>query len=250
LTVSRKLYYSAIIIGVLLLLLAGALALRIGSPASQSATPQRGDVVQAVNYLGEGCLRCHQSTQAYSSSLDRPITVLNLSHTHSTVLSASDTVSMQTEIDLQLAELGRRLLALPITHGPEQKRAFDTFLDTYHETRQINRATVSTSISLIERLTLMIHDLENQANPNQIRRAESLLSPPDVAALLVPPLSGTALIEVLPLQRIIPNRWTLLHESHEFVPSIDIAFAEHRRGPPADSACFASIVVGWETAVL
>ncbi len=241
--VARKLHYPAIMLGALLLLLAVVIAMRLDTTADHSLIEQRTAVVETVSHLENGCLTCHQSTVAHSLVTEVSYSIERRSFTHPETHSSS----LQAGIDSQLGNLGQRVLALPITG---QKLALGAFLTTYQQTRQVTSENVSASLSLIDSLKVMLRDLENQTNPNQIRRAESKPFQSSLsAAVVVPSGVSTALAyQVVPLGIVVLGRWMLVHDAYEFVMPREIVFAVHRRGPPSDSVLFHR--VGWETAIL
>lgn len=245
---ARKLYYPAILIGALLLLLAVIIAVHFDTTADHAFVQQKTAIVETVSHLENGCLTCHQRPQTHILPLNTTYSIERRSITH----PESHPSVLQADVDAQLVDLGARILRLPDTNRADHSRVMAAFLTVYHETRQTSVQNVSASLSLIDSLQTMLLNLERQASPNHLRSAEgrpfqSRLS----AALVMPPGSSTALIyHALPFDPIILSRWALVPDTCELVMPSKIVFAVFRRGPPSDSAVVLFSGVGWETAIL
>lgn len=227
-----------IIVG--LLLLAGLLAAHEQVTVRQRQAHHIGRVAQAVTHLDGGCFNCHSSltgalTNAYPATAIHQLDQPRYSYAATELLSG---LPSQTNIDVELVDLGEHILALDEQNNARTNDAAQAYLQLHDETRNI--ATMSdrqlqSTLQRIAGLKDMLKVLENQAspvkwNPQGVQRQTSQTN-----AIIPVPLSASADV---PRQNTLIGVYVApgctLMRPHQFRVPREVAFSVQRRGPPAD----------------
>lgn len=228
-------------LGFLLLLLAVALVVRTDSTARTARAHESLVVAQAITRLESGCVTCH-GTEVDSLAAAESALVLNPpDQVDDSGSVSSDTpyiVLLQAEVDAQLLDLGRRILALPDEPGPAQDDVVDAFRHLYDETHS---ATSDSDLRVMQRALWRLNDIdallrvvENQASRDKWQRQDNTPSNTySAAATNTPGTAPTAVYHAgtAILDGVLDSR--SVGDSYQFVVPVEIAFATHRRGPPS-----------------
>ena len=239
---AKQTHCCAFMLGFLLLLLAVALVVRTDSTASYARAQQPLYVAQAVTHLEGGCLTCHSTLVESPSVTDSAFVLHSAGQVDDTHSISSDTpyiMLLQAEVDAQLLDLGKRILALPDKGGPDQDDAVDAFRQLYDETRD----TTADSTPLVMQQTLwrlndidaLLRVVENQTNPNKWQHQDN--KPVKGYSAVATSMPGTPVSAVLRAGTLISDGaldTRTVGDSYQFAVPVEIAFATLRRGPPSE----------------
>jgi hypothetical protein len=245
----KRVHVSIFILGALLVL--AALAVRTESAGSHKATAQTARVAQAVNELEGGCLTCHsaltgaslavQPLVGHHTSLDQPVMQRD---------PIALTSSAPAPAKAQLANVGRRILALPDYNSAPRDQITRAFLRTYDNLQAASTErdpqAMQGLLHQISDLEIMLRLAENQASPYRMSR-QSVPQPRLVAAALhTAPVMPVTMTVQQPetLDAPAANGWAITDDASLLRIPQDIMFALLRHGPPADASSLDSVLSG------
>jgi hypothetical protein len=196
--------------------------------------PARLRVQAAVDTL-QPCLTCH----AWSSSLTE-YTAFPLHANSIEEQTISQDVAalppaeiLRVQVDTELLDMGRRLLAAPETEAVRYESAAAAYLRVYERTRSAqDQDTLMGALVALEQLEHLLRDLEHQSNPARLDQT----SKPGATLLTrsvqqAPPPAPSALFHRLEVGLYPPILPLCLEQDNGWLASIFV-FDAHRRGPP------------------
>lgn len=237
-TIVPKNYVCTLLIGFVIMLLAGVLIVQTDSAYTSGITHQRLHIQQAVVSLEQQCFTCHSSPAenlqliAYTIETEAPS-----AQNGDVALQISSPVDsytnpVQPTIDTQLQSLGHRLLEIPDSNNKAYAAAVSKFLQVYKQTR--NDTGPNSMWKAAEQLLVITHLLniaENQAQPLKWIKTNEALSLFESAApqnipLPAPVLSETKFVcfDTAPEPESLTSG-DCLHTSSQ------VFFVVNRRGP-------------------
>lgn len=231
-----------LITGALMLLLALVLALNIDFDVTQPQAYQiqRAHVVQAVSQLVNGCLTCHESVNANSSS-ERIYTLIErFDHNpnyQSTIVTELASISprLHNQLNTQLIETGQRILNLPDAPDQRAETVMEDYLHAYAQVSAApNEQTAQWVLWQLDEIVTLLRVLENQASPYQLSRQETQPTQFDSAALHT--LTTAPKVVVVAHCVSMKDVVQVIVTRPEYAPlamTFEVVHATHRRGPPA-----------------
>jgi hypothetical protein len=237
----------AFLFGASLVFLALVLAVRVQRMPQHSHAAQTQRVAEAVTHLQNGCLTCHQVHSLAAVAFTPALTHAFDDQTDwQTVRLAVTPIQPQARAQERLIDLGQRLLTLP-----ENAQAADAFLRTVNAVQAADGRDPVAMQRLfvhIDHLEALLHVLENQASPYQVKTQDSRSLPAHVAVVSSTPGSTLAALVAEPVRVIAAGSDTaqVQADPRQYVRALEIVFASQRHGPPAG----ASFDSGWSGRLL
>jgi hypothetical protein len=235
----KRRYGWVVLIGLAFALLAAAALVQSGAARSQDNAALRLRVQLATARL-EQCLSCHPQnttvTLVYRATGFHASDPAQELPSDISDLPAVD--GLKTQVDHQLFDLGKRIVAVPESDHQSYAAVAQEYLRVYETTRtSADRETLLGVLQSLQLLELQLREIENQVAAYRWEVPNETPARISSAALLMPPTT--------PPQTAFEGRSGLLLWMREAVPYpaddrvwvlSEVVFVAHRCGPPADAA--------------
>jgi hypothetical protein len=231
----KQVHRWALLIGIVMILLAGALLLHFESAKNQTNTVSRVRVQEITANL-TSCLVCHTPASVEAPELVH--TTIRLPTIRQDTAERSTVEQLRGQIDTQLIALGNRILDLPVTQGQGSVSVIEDFVQVYKKTRNNTDTTyLLNTLNSFDEIEQFVSLLEHQAQALKWASIPATPAHQKVNAAQVAP-SSSPFVAIAQQITVLPIRHeaNLLMENYQvFIPT-QIGFASYRRGPPARMA--------------
>ncbi len=235
----KRRYGWLVLIGLAFALLAAAVWVQSGADHSQDNAALRLRVQLAAAHL-EQCLSCHpQNTTVTLVYRATGFHASDLVQEHPSDISDLPEVDpLKTQVDHQLIDLGKRIVAVPESDHQSYAAVAQEYLRVYETTRtSADRETLLGALQSLQLLELQLREIENQAAAYRWEVPNETAARISSAALQTPPTT--------PSQTVFEGHLGLPLLMREAVPQpaddrvwvlSEVVFVAQRCGPPADAA--------------
>jgi hypothetical protein len=222
----------ALLMGMVMILLAGALLLHSETAKNQTNTVSRVRLQEITANL-TNCFVCHTPASAEIPELVH--TTIRFPTIRDDTTQRSTAEQLRGQIETRLIDLGNRILDLPVTQDQGSVSVIEDFVQVYETTRNNTDTTyLLNTLHSVEKIEKFISLLEHKAQPLKWASLPATTTQSQVNTAQVAPASSPfAAIaqQITGLHKIHEANW-LMENYQAFVPT-RIVFASYRRGPPA-----------------